>query len=106
MLQIVEDLPAGYPRYSALIASETPFGIYRRFRHVRHRRLLELQDRIVVLEYQLEQTDDLEIAPLRLAKLRADTNQERRHLMEELDRTLETYGSQPWPPVSHLPASP
>ncbi|KAM7190144.1 hypothetical protein V8F33_009621 [Rhypophila sp. PSN 637] len=60
----IEDYPQGYPRYSALVASDEAFYIFRGFSHLRSRLLLLKQDRLVVLEKLLRELDDAETVPL------------------------------------------
>lgn len=90
---IVEDFPLGYPRYSALVASDTAFYICRRFSKTRARLLLLKQDKIAVLEERLTQTDDQEQSPLFLGMSRADSNPKRREILDELDIALRDYGA-------------
>ncbi|KAF1828591.1 hypothetical protein BDW02DRAFT_593168 [Decorospora gaudefroyi] len=88
---IVEDFPLGYPRYSALVASDTAFYICRRFSKTRARLLLLKQDKIAVLEERLTQIDDQEQSPLFLGMSRADSNPKRREILDELDIALRDY---------------
>lgn len=56
----VADYRPGYPRFSALIATETLLHICRRFSNIRSRLLLEKQDELSKLEQQLELVDQEE----------------------------------------------
>ncbi|KAK0725192.1 hypothetical protein B0H67DRAFT_569862 [Lasiosphaeris hirsuta] len=87
----IEDFPNGYPRYSALIATYSPFHISRRFSHLRIRLLLLKQDRLSMLEKQLEDIDKSEGAPLFLGSCRADANPERIRVLSEIDAALLDY---------------
>ncbi|KAH7089886.1 hypothetical protein FB567DRAFT_312317 [Paraphoma chrysanthemicola] len=90
-LEQIEDHPAGYPRFSALMASHASFQLCRRFSHLRARLLLLKQDRIVVLEQQLQEIDKQEQAPLFLGSSRDDTNAERSKTLVDLDKALTDY---------------
>ncbi|KAG9190174.1 hypothetical protein G6011_08262 [Alternaria panax] len=87
----IEDYRSGYPRLSALIAADSCFHICRRFSNVRARLLLLKQDKISLLEQQLENTDSAEPAPLFLSCSRLDQNSERLALLEEIDTRLADY---------------
>jgi hypothetical protein len=50
------------------------------------------QDRVYVLEKQLEELDQNEQRPLFLGTCRQDCNQERKTVLEDLDKTLADYG--------------
>jgi hypothetical protein len=88
----VENYPQGYPRYSAFIAADGAFNIYRRFSVVRSRLLLLKQDKISQLEEQLQEIDENESAPLFLGYSRRDRNDERNRVLQELEVTLAEYG--------------
>ncbi|KAI0409257.1 hypothetical protein F4802DRAFT_242027 [Xylaria palmicola] len=87
----IEDFPQGYPRYSALIASDEAFYICRGFSYLRSRILLLKQDRLVVLEKRLREIDDAETVPLFLGASREDTNTQRRQVLDEIDVALSEY---------------
>lgn len=92
MRLLVEYYPAGYPRYSALIASYDRFFLVRRFRKIRARILLLKQDKLAILEERLDKIDIEENALLFLGKSRCDRNPERKHVLEELENKLADYG--------------
>ncbi|KAI9771000.1 MAG: hypothetical protein M1840_002704 [Geoglossum simile] len=87
----VEDYRPGYPRFSALIAAHDSFQICRRFSHLRARLLLLKQDKLSILEQQLEKIDAHESAPLFLGSSRDDKNDERSSTLSEIDRALADY---------------
>ncbi|KAH6603878.1 hypothetical protein Trco_007324 [Trichoderma cornu-damae] len=87
----IEDIPQGYPRYSALVASDESFHVCRGFFALRSRLLLRKQDRLVVLEKQLREIDKAETAPLYLAALREDANAQRLQILQEMDEALSDY---------------
>ncbi|MCJ1236843.1 hypothetical protein MMC14_004825 [Varicellaria rhodocarpa] len=87
----VEDFRPGYPRYSTLIGSDDSFQIYRRFSILRTRLLLQKQDRLSLLEKELERIDEEEIAPLFLGSVRFDRNIERQKVLSDIDDALADY---------------
>ncbi|KAE8447334.1 hypothetical protein EG329_010892 [Mollisiaceae sp. DMI_Dod_QoI] len=87
----IEDYPLGYPRFSALIASHNSFHLCRRFSNLRARLLLLKQDKLSLLEKQLEKVDRGEVALLSLGSIREDTNNERRSVLLEIDAALSDY---------------
>ncbi|KAF2804513.1 uncharacterized protein BDZ99DRAFT_451574 [Mytilinidion resinicola] len=87
----IEDHPAGYPRFSALVASHDSFHLCRRFSNLRSRLLLLKQDRISSLEKQLQKVDHEETVPLRLGSTRADDNSERKFILSQIDDALADY---------------
>lgn len=91
-LILVEDYPQGYPRFSALIASSDHFHLCRRFSNLRSRLLLQKQDKLSLLESQLEKIDRDEEATLFLGSRRRDRNQERLSLLVQIDEALADYG--------------
>lgn len=91
-LFLVEDYPAGYPRYSALISSYDPFFAFRSFRRLRARLLLLKQDELSILEEQFDQVDRLEASPLFLGQRRADRNTVRASIVSQIDSKLADYG--------------
>ncbi|KAJ4413016.1 hypothetical protein N0V82_008604 [Gnomoniopsis sp. IMI 355080] len=90
MVQI-EDFPLGYPRFSAFIAALDNFQVFRRFSHVRTRLLLLKQDRIVELEERLNDIDRDETKEVFHATRRGDRNEDRKAVVEELDKQLESF---------------
>ncbi|KAF3760518.1 hypothetical protein M406DRAFT_267573, partial [Cryphonectria parasitica EP155] len=87
----VEDYPQGYPRYSALIASDEAFYICRGFSYLRSRLLLRKQDKLAVLEKRLREMDDAETVPLFLGASREDANMHRQQILDEIDVALSDY---------------
>ncbi|KAL6803301.1 hypothetical protein GGI42DRAFT_342612 [Trichoderma sp. SZMC 28013] len=87
----IEDFPPGYPQFSALVASHNSFHICRRFSTLRTRLLLLKQDRLSILERQLEKIDRNEKAMLSLGSCRADKNEDRQAVLAEIDDALENY---------------
>ncbi|KAH7159602.1 CHAT domain-containing protein [Dactylonectria estremocensis] len=81
----------GYPRFTALISAHHPYFIFRRFGRLRARLLLLKQDRLAVLERQLEDADQAEHCPLFLAKIRSDANPTRQALLAEIESRLADY---------------
>ncbi|MCJ1311285.1 hypothetical protein MMC25_004956 [Agyrium rufum] len=89
----VEDYRAGYPQFSALIAANEHFFISRRFLRLRARVLLAKQDRLFILEGQLDQVDQEETLPLFLGKSRSDKNTQCGSLLAEIELCLADYDS-------------
>ncbi|KAM6487649.1 hypothetical protein HDV62DRAFT_350364 [Trichoderma sp. SZMC 28011] len=87
----IEDFPPGYPQFSALVASHNSFHICRRFSTLRTRLLLLKQDRLSILERQLEKIDRNEKAMLSLGSCRVDKNEDRRVVLTEIDDALADY---------------
>jgi len=77
---------------AALIAAYDPFQIGRRFSNVRARLFLLKQDRVSLLEQQLEKIDRNEANVLFLGSCRRDTNSERQATLREMDTALADYG--------------
>ncbi|KAH7354607.1 hypothetical protein BKA65DRAFT_496671 [Rhexocercosporidium sp. MPI-PUGE-AT-0058] len=90
-MKTVEDYRPGYPRFTALIATHDLYFISRRFSKLRARLLLLKQDRLVVLERQLEEVDQAESCPLFLARRRSDANPTRQALLAEIELRLADY---------------
>ncbi|EMT67868.1 hypothetical protein FOC4_g10000677, partial [Fusarium odoratissimum] len=90
---IVEDFRPGYPRFTALIASHSPFFIFRRFNRLRARLLLLKQDQLSILESELDQIDQQEKAPIFLGKSRIDRNTERLSVLSRIESALVDYDS-------------
>ena len=91
----VEDYPAGYPSFSALIATHDSFYICRRFNNLRARLLLLKQDKLASLERQLQRIDQDETDVLRLGSNRRDDNAERQAVLQQIDIALADYGIRP-----------
>lgn len=91
----VEDFRSGYPRFTALISSHSPFFVFRRFARIRARLLLLKQDRLSVLEQKLDQIDQSETSPLFLGKSRVDGNGDRLAVLAEMESCLTDYGMKP-----------
>lgn len=89
----VEDYRQGYPRFSALVGSHDSFHVCRRFSAPRARLLLLKQDRLSLLEEQLERVDCEETAPFFLGCARRDTNAERKKVLDDMDTALADYGA-------------
>jgi hypothetical protein len=66
--------------------------VCRRFLRLRARLLLLKQDKLALLEQQLDQIDKDEPRPLFLGCRRRDKNPERASLLSEIDAQLEAYG--------------
>ena len=89
---LVEDFRPGYPRYSALISADRKLHICRRFAQLRTRLLLVKQDKLCLLESQLDLIDKEEISPLFIGSRRHDRNAEREKVLSEIDTALFEYG--------------
>ena len=89
---LVEDYRPGYPRYAALLAASNPYLLCRRFTRLRARVLLLKQDRLSVLEKQLDQIDHEEAHPLFLGKSRCDANSNRLSVLADIDLCLADLG--------------
>ncbi|KAL6798173.1 hypothetical protein J3E68DRAFT_399171 [Trichoderma sp. SZMC 28012] len=87
----IDDFPSGYPQFSALLASHDSFHICRRFTTLRTRLLLLKQDKLSLLESQLEKIDRNEKAMLSLGSCRMDINEDRRGVLAEIDDALADY---------------
>jgi hypothetical protein len=90
---IVEDFRQGYPRFCALIEAHPAFNLFRRFLKLRARVILKKQDRLSLLEQQLESIDQMESCSLFLASYRLDANAERQSVLDEIEQVLHDYGS-------------
>jgi hypothetical protein len=84
--------PPGYSRFSALIGTYPCFRLFRRFSRLRSRLLLLKQDRLAVLEQQLDDIDRDEPKPLFLGNLRRDVNQDRKGVVSDIEAALKDYG--------------
>ncbi|KAI1438308.1 hypothetical protein GGR50DRAFT_705287 [Xylaria sp. CBS 124048] len=91
----IEDYPSGYPQFSALIASHDAFHVFRRFSNLRVRLLLLKQDKISMLEEQLEHIDRESLKEagglLFLGNSRRDGNEERKAVLQKIDEALADY---------------
>ncbi|KAM5354761.1 hypothetical protein ACJ41O_001408 [Fusarium nematophilum] len=87
----IEDYKPGYPQYTALIAAHDSFFISRRFGKLRARLLLQKQDKLSMLETELEQIDADETAPLFLGSSRDDMNGRRQEVMRKIDNAMADY---------------
>lgn len=56
--QKVHDCPRGYPHLSAFLASDENLMIYRRFTYIQSRLILNKQDEMRQLEYELDRLDE------------------------------------------------
>ncbi|EFQ96677.1 hypothetical protein MGYG_08600 [Nannizzia gypsea CBS 118893] len=90
-MEQVEEHPAGYPRFSALVAAQPSFHICRRFANLRARLLLFKQDELSVLEKRLEKIDKEENSDLFLGSRRHDVNQERQSVISNINAALADY---------------
>lgn len=100
----VESYPLGYPRVAAFQASEGCFSVYRSFRSLHSRVLLDLQYEISVLEQELEEKDRQDAADESTARRvysrqiddrLAERNREersRRDILAEIRKKLVEYG--------------
>jgi hypothetical protein len=100
---LVEDYRPGYPQFSALIAADDSFFAFRSFRRLRARLLLLKQDKLSLLEHQLDQVDREETCPAFLGKSRCDRNQARLALMCQIETCLNEYGIIEDGPVVYQP---
>ncbi|KAL7658246.1 hypothetical protein M752DRAFT_278779 [Aspergillus phoenicis ATCC 13157] len=87
----IEDIPAGYPRFSTFMSSHPSFQLYRRFSSLRTRDILMKQDRLAVLEEKLHNLDRNEENPSFLASCRRDRNINRQEVLSDIDRALCEY---------------
>ena len=85
-------MPDGYPKMAAFLDSDENFMVYRRFGYAQSRLLLEQQDIVRRLEYQLESIDycDTENCPS-LLKSRDDFESHRKTLLADLKREWLDY---------------
>lgn len=92
----VEKIPQGYSRYSALLASENSFQIWRRFSILRTRLLLQKQDELSRLEEELENIDaEYEKSlPEWLGNNRKESSSaEKKEVLQKIDFALRDYGN-------------
>ncbi|KAH8879228.1 hypothetical protein GQ53DRAFT_854994 [Thozetella sp. PMI_491] len=88
---IVEEYRDGYPRFCALTSANPHFFIYRRFMRLRSRLLSIKQDKLSMLEQQLDELDDHETRRLYLGKCRGDGNTDRVSLLAEISASIDDY---------------
>lgn len=91
----VEDYRNGYPRFAALFNAEPGFCIVRRFGNLYALSVLLKQEKLLDLETQLNEVDANEERQLYLKSRQHDGNPERKHLLEQIDTALQSYGSSP-----------
>lgn len=89
---VVEDQPAGYPQFAALLGLHPSFYVFRRFSTLRARILLYKQDKLTQLESKLEDVDREEPRVLFHGSARRDKNEARHSLLADIEAALETYG--------------
>jgi hypothetical protein len=89
----VDNYPRGYPQFAALINADPAFAVFRRFGTLRARSLLYKQDELVELEAQLNEADATERRQVYLSSRRRDANEERKTLMQSIDKALIEYGT-------------
>ena len=87
----IEGYPPGYPRFSALVAAHNSFHLGRRFKTLRTRLLLLKQDKLSLLEKQLDDIDRKETTLLCLGSCRNDDNSERQTVLSQIDSALADY---------------
>ena len=85
----------GYRGFSAFIASDNDFLLFRRFDAINARLLLYLQDKIAVLEEELEDLENTnsreEAGDIHNGSFRREALPERTALLEELDVLVGRY---------------
>jgi len=91
--KVIEDFRPGYPRFSALLSAHSSFFVFRRFDRLRARVLLLKQDRLSLLEQQLDEIDENEKCALFLGKSRCDSNADRATVLAEVEESLTDYGT-------------
>ena len=92
----MNDYPDGYPRFAALMTSDTNTRVYRRFGWERNRLLLYKQDRVAELSNQLRALDtaDDQLEALGLYSRRDDEAIQpcqRIHILRRLDEEMKEY---------------
>jgi hypothetical protein len=91
--KVIEDFRPGYPRFSALLSAHPSFFVCRRFDRLRARVLLLKQDKLSLLEQQLDEIDEGEKYALFLGKSRCDSNADRAAVLAEIEDRLADYGT-------------
>lgn len=84
----MEDYRPGYLRFSALVAADDLFNLYRRFSILCTHILLLKQETVSILEKQLKRIDREETAVLFLGSSRCDNNTERGPVLLNIDAAL------------------
>ncbi|KAK0742067.1 hypothetical protein B0T21DRAFT_408912 [Apiosordaria backusii] len=82
---------SGYPRFAALLSTHASFQNFRRFTRVRMRLILLKQDEIALLEHKLDELDSAEKQKIFLGCMRRDQNDERRRVLDGLQKALAEY---------------
>ncbi|KAL6922447.1 hypothetical protein FSST1_006473 [Fusarium sambucinum] len=90
----IEDYPAGYPRFSALVASHPSYHIARRFTILRAQLLLTKQDRLSMLEEKLARFDSDKNNYAFLGCSR-EMSEPRRQILKDIDDAMEDYDMAP-----------
>lgn len=101
----VEDYPSGYPQISALVGAHPSLHVFRRFTRLRARLILQKQDRLCLLEQELDELDRTEPKRLFLGSLRSDRNTTRNKLCDAIDMAMKDYGETPRPLCSQSAGS-
>lgn len=97
--KVIEDFRPGYPRFSALLSAQPSFFVCRRFDRLRARVLLLKQDKLSLLEQQLDEIDENEKCAIFLGKSRCDSNADRAAVLAEIEDRLGDYGTFQYPEV-------
>ena len=92
MINAVEDFPRGYPQFTRLLVAHPTLPMCRKFLAMRARVLLMKQDRLSLLEEQLDELDNDEPSKLFLGNIRRDGNEARRGVLKAVDKALKDYG--------------
>ena len=97
----VQDCPKGYPLLAAFLDSDDNFMIYRRFGYLQARLLLEKQDQLRRLEWDLDLMDeeDKRAQPRSLITFEtadAGKAQVRQELMQKIEEKFRDYGGSIW----------
>ncbi|KAF2458094.1 hypothetical protein BDY21DRAFT_213108 [Lineolata rhizophorae] len=92
----LDDFEDGYPRFAAWLVSDPNFTMFRRFKYMRARSLLHLQDKIAMLEDKLKKMDKEDFAadPYILVSRRWDEAQpssKRDELISEVNVLFKEY---------------
>lgn len=92
----MDSFPRGYPRLASLVQSDPNFAMYRQYRYLRHRCLLNIQDELAELERRLAtlDADDEKDAPKNLTSRDLDYRQKwprRKELLAEIKSKLREY---------------
>lgn len=95
--KVIEDFRPGYPRFSALLSAQPSFFVCRRFDRLRARVLLLKQDKLSLLEQQLDEIDENEKCAIFLGKSRCDSNADRAAILAEIEDRLGDYGTFQYP---------